>query len=86
MDEKGLLFLTAKITVVDISQSRDIASIAMKAVEKKKKVTIDKSSIFSTKSANDFEGSETSEEDERGGIELLDTFKHFVKALDVNKP
>ena len=82
MDDKGLLFLTATITVIDISKSRDIASIAMKAVEKKK--VIDKSSVVTTKSHND-EHSESSEEDERGGIELLDTFKHFVKALDVNK-
>ena len=76
MDERGLLFLTAKITVVDISNSRDIASIAMKAVEKKK-LARGKGAIID---------SESSEEDERGGIELLDTFKHFVNALDVNKP
>jgi len=50
MDEKGLLFLTAKITVVDISNSRDIASIAMKAVEKKKAVT--KGSTLSVKSGS----------------------------------
>jgi len=85
MDEKGLLFLTAKITVVDISNSRDIASIAMKAVEKKK-LGVRNGSVISASKGGEIIDSESSEEDERGGIELLDTFKHFVKALDVNKP
>ena len=82
MDEKGLLFLTAKITVVDISNSKDIASIAMKAVEKKK---ANNKSVVSAQNG-DGENSESSEEDERGGIELLGAFEHFVGALGVNKP
>lgn len=74
MDQKGQLYLTVKIVVIEASTNVDIATITLQSLNKKKtEATVkDPSNML-----NDLDESDSDDEQELGGGELMDTLTYF---------
>ena len=75
MDPKGFLYLTVKIVVIEASTNVDIATITLQSLNKKRtdtSVVKDPNNML-----NDLEESESDDEQELGGGELMDTLTYF---------
>ena len=72
MDKKGFLFLTVRISVIEVGADADMLQLAIRALEKRPVGVLGEGANQQV-----LWDSESSEEDERGGLELIEAFKHL---------
>ena len=81
MDKKGFLFLTVRISVIEVGADADMLQLAIRALEKRPVGVLGEGANQQV-----LWDSESSEEDERGGLELIEAFKHLQKAVGPSSP
>lgn len=85
MDKDGHLFLTVKISVIKVDADADVLQLAMKALEKKPLYNSNSTSLADGGNRAADWNSDSSSEDERGGLELIEAFKHLQQAVPHNQ-
>lgn len=75
MDQKGFLYLTVKIVVIEASTNVDIATITLQSLNNRR--TEGTTTKDPTNMLNELDESESDDEQELGGGELMDTLTYF---------